>query len=420
MSYLNLAAGVPDFSKAVFSFWFRVPRQSVLAVVQRTLADPADFKYMQYILPLVTFGKPQQNKNYQAVITDVAVYHYTPETHVPYLTPSSYAPGEPYEVDPCLIGALCHDDGTFDMTFNIQMGDHGTYSSLVWLTTQLDLYSHDDPNSGYDPAEGSGWGGYGFAVAHSTIEEESHHIQDAQPEVFLVETRLDTPLEPDKWHHLLLSFDVSGMVSIGEPYASSDCQLWYAIDDVDYRGALNLRPYRVEGDGLGSNTIVTKNCFDNSGEFTIDLYQNHYIPDPSGSYEPEPIPTAGEHFGIPAVPRYVDRIFRVEMAEFQLFTGVTLDTAITSNRRAFINDDGEPVLPEAAEGEPMPAEQLLGKKPDILLHGSDDWIDGANTGTVGVEQGTEGTDTEIPAGQFTPTGGIEPFEPDPSLEPSTA
>lgn len=407
MSYLNLPAGVPNFSKAVFSFWFRVPSESVLAVVARTLADTADFKYMQYILPLVTFGRPQQNKNYQPNVTDVAVYHFPVEDPIPYITPSSYSPREAYEVDPCLIGALCHDDGTFDMTFNIQMGDHGTYNSLVWLTTKLDLYSPSDEESGYDPSPGTGWGQYFFATAKATIAEDSFHIQDAQPEVFLVETRLPESLQPDTWHHLLLSFDVSGTVSIGEPYPSSSCQLWYAIDDIDYRGALNLRPYRVDEDGLGSNTIVTQNSFELSGDFSLELYQNYYIPDPSGSYSPASIPTAGEHFGIPAAPRYVDRIFRVEMAEFQLFTGVTLDTGITENRRAFVDENGEPVLPETTDDEPqMPAEKLLGKKPDILLHGSDEWIEGSNTG--------------LSSGQFTPTGGIEPFEPDPSLGDTTA
>ena len=420
MSYLNLPAGVPNFSKAVFSLWFRVPKESVLAVVERTLADPADFKYMQFVLPLVTFGRPQQNKNYQPNLTDVAVYHYTPEHYVPFLSPTSYL-SRPYDVDPCLIGALCHDDGTFDMTFNIQMADYGTYNSLAFMTTRADLYSPEAPPDDYSTAPGSGWGGFGAAIAKTTIADDTFYVIDTQAEVFLVETRLPESLQPDTWHHVLLSFDVSGTVSIGNPYSSSTCQLWYAIDDVDYRGALNLRPYRVDEDGLGPNIIVTKNSFDWSGP-PLSLFQNHFVPDASGAYHPEPIPTAGEHFGIPAVPRYVDRIFRVEMAEFQMFTGVTLDTSITANRRAFVDEDGQPVLPDTTEDEPRtPAEQLLGKKPDILLHGSDEWIEGTNTGTLGVQLDSEGAEIELPSGQFTPTGGIEQFEPDPALkEPETA
>ena len=106
------------------------------------------------------------------------------------------------------------------------------------------------------------------------------------------------------------------------------------------------------------------------------------------------------------------------MAEFQLFTGVTLDTSVEENRRAFVDEDGVPVPPEGKpptedkpDGEKPPAEKLLGKRPDIVLHGSGDWSDGNNTGSLGVDNDGD----NIPSGQFEPTGAIPSYTPDPSL-----
>jgi hypothetical protein len=214
--------------------------------------------------------------------------------------------------------------------------------------------------------------------------------------------------------------------------------MWYAIDDKDYRGPENMGPNRDAPDGLGPNTILTENIYSLSGTFS-DNFMGEPVPSPpSGSYAPGPIPTSGQAFGIPGTSAYVNDISWVELAEFQLFTGVMLDTGVESNRRAFIdyerNDNGIPIkdkdgqftlIPvdpvgqpptdEHPEGLPAPAEKLLGKRPDILLHGSDRWINGENTGTTGVDYDAE-PPQEKPAGQFQPTGEIRAYTPDPSLQ----
>ncbi|HEY1412395.1 MAG TPA: hypothetical protein VGF36_09645, partial [Rhodopila sp.] len=69
---------------------------------------------------------------------------------------------------------------------------------------------------------------------------------------------------------------------------------------------------------------------------------------------------------------------------------------------------------------PPPAEELLGKKPNILLHGSRNWITGTNTGPPFVPDPSSpdpGNPIMIPDPDFafTPTGKIVPFSPDPSL-----
>ena len=50
-------------------------------------------------------------------------------------------------------------------------------------------------------------------------------------------------------------------------------------------------------------------------------------------------------------------VLKVEMAELQVFTGVTLDTGVTANRRAFVDNDGVPVAPLPSvdgDGNPVP------------------------------------------------------------------
>jgi hypothetical protein len=130
---------------------------------------------------------------------------------------------------------------------------------------------------------------------------------------------------------------------------------------------------------------------------------------------PVPIKSAGNPLGIPSSAQFVNNVYRVELAEFAMWTGVTLDTGIEANRRAFIDfrrdEAGAPVDNVLQPVDPEKAATLLGKAPEILLHGSSKWVNGENTGTTGVD--SDGN--PIPSGQFHPTGGIKQYEPDPSL-----
>lgn len=413
MSYLTLAQGVPDFSKAVFSLWFRVPRNSVIAASSHSLPTADEnFSMMQNILPLLTYGEIQTNANYQLVVENI-VHTSPPNSNVTLVQAIGYTAHTPYEVDPCFIGLVCTSGKTFHLAFNIQMGNKGDYDSLSYFATSLD-YQEGAGEQVNTP--GSGYIGTGTGSYKSTIVEGTYGIRDAQNEFFYVETNLS--LEPDTWHHVLLSFDVSMPLSIGE-HASSTCKLWYAVDDVDYRGPENMGPFRDVDDGLGPNTILTSNIYRESGAVPPAggrLFFNNFIREPSGGYLPAPIPSSKGELGIPAAAHYVNGIFRCELAEFQMWTGVTLDTESQSNRRAFVDANGRPVEPTGTEDKPPPAVKLLGKKPDVLLHGSSNWKTGYNTGTLGVEIDGDGTINKIPNGQFKPWGGIERYKPDPSLD----
>jgi hypothetical protein len=408
MSYLKLPSGVPDFSKAVFSLWFRVPRESVVAASSSSLpTQDENFLMMQSVLPLITFGRQQQNQNFQLIRADIV--HGGPPGGQPVIVrPIGWSAHTPYDVDPSYIGLLCYEDGTFDLDFNIQLEEHGSYSYLLWFQTALNY--QEEPG---DVSPGTGYVGDGHY--HSTIADGTYGIQDAQPEFFHVTT--DIVFQPDQWHHVLLSFDVSGAVAMGADGPTSSCFLWYAIDDVDYRGPENMGPYRDEEDGLDPNAIVTRSMYNNSGFEPNNLFSNHFVPLPGGSLEFGTVPSGGGEIGLPAASDYVAGIFRVEMAELQIFTGVTLDTGIESSRRAFVDADGKPVKPT---GTAAPAVALLGKRPEVLLHGSKHWQDGYNTGSLGadIEIATDGSETfkKLTSGQFTPVAGIEKFKPEPALD----
>ena len=93
------------------------------------------------------------------------------------------------------------------------------------------------------------------------------------------------------------------------------------------------------------------------------------------------------------------------LAELQVFTGSTLDTNDEDNRRAFVSANGKPVPADEKAGIdgagnviPKGSIQLMGRRPDIMLHGSSDWIKGRNTGSSGID----GEGHVLPDGQFTP------------------
>jgi hypothetical protein len=153
---------------------------------------------------------------------------------------------------------------------------------------------------------------------------------------------------------------------------------------------------------------------------------------PTYTYAPNLVPAVDYPLGLPASFDLEESIFRVEMAELQLFTGVMIDTGEESNRRAFIDADGKPVLPELTPDDPSnpasefhtPAERLLGKKADVTLHGSNSWINGVNTGPPFVRDPTSPDPSNprmIPDPNFAlmPTGKIITFSPDPALDRPT-
>ena len=65
--------------------------------------------------------------------------------------------------------------------------------------------------------------------------------------------------------------------------------------------------------------------------------------------------------------------------------------------------------------DPKTAEEIFGRRPDILLHTSKNWKQGKNTGEIGFDREAEGDAQIIEEGQFETFGEIKKWMPDPRL-----
>jgi hypothetical protein len=243
-----------------------------------------------------------------------------------------------------------------------------------------------------------------------------------------------TQVTADEWHHVLVSVDLTNLIEthgtssrfdvVGpiSPYVDSAVKLYLAVDDVN-KTTWDLSVW-VYPDG-GPNDVITQEAADVAG--AIRTYDGIY-----SNGTPEEVPVGGIAsysldasipsgvIGLPAPSKYVSQVLHCEMAEFQMWIGVSLDTGVEANRRVFIDykrdSTGAPIPDKNGKltlvpVDPAKAAALLGRRPDVELHKSSNWIKGNNTGTIGA--GPDGK--PISAGQFTPTGVIKKYKPDPSI-----
>jgi hypothetical protein len=339
MGYLQRTAGIPGFSKAVISFWFRVPQASLDAArAQFDAAMAVDFNTdfgLLGIVPLITFGP-------------------NTETYTVYDGSSTVISSGP--ISPCVIGIACGDSGD------------GTFRNTMYVRIQ---YASGAPSPG--PAV-SAYNDF-FQVGSLLVPCNIFGSPGAGSFITVA---------GDVWHHVLISFDLSGgcssTFSTPDLTINTTCPFHWAFDDVNYSSNyLWPNTTQVIGKPDVPNGIYSDRCNQTSGSY---------------SFAAGNIPTDVKPIGIPSSSDNTSKIYKVEMAELQVFTGVTLDSSVEPNRRAFILDTGLPV-------DPVAAESLLGQAPDILLHGSSNWKAGTNTGTLG--------------GTFDKTGTVNAYATSPRL-----
>jgi hypothetical protein len=249
-------------------------------------------------------------------------------------------------------------------------------------------------------------------------------------------------LAADTWHHVLISVDMTGGsastgIASGESFEgaanriSKTSTMYVAIDDVNYLTGGYLFP--------GTNKVVTGSAvsvalMSQGAGYNEDGSRSPQGPIPSYSLTNMSVPAA--EVGIPSVGKYTDRIRKVEMAEFMMFTGVVLDTSVEKNRRLFItapNNKGEQfptnqapiIIPinKYAAGDPaawepgadtsafvpglfdpsgMPSSnQILGTADIDFTKCSFNWMMGRNLGAL--------------KGKVVRTGKIKAYSPDPKL-----
>lgn len=416
MSYLNLPSiNLADFNKGTISLWFRFSNDSV----QKARAyhesyrppDGGDFALGPDILsatiPLVTFGRKVMAKMWGSVGHPWPF----PTGGVGAVTFDSVDKGEA-PAEPSHLGIIV-DQKRIALKMIFQMETRAQVQGLVTEATNIH-WELNVPSGVYERYD---------------VVKDISYIRTAVPEQFEIIPKFT--VNPDAWHHLLVSFDFSASVDVvalanytgdntERDAIKSACKFWYAFDDENKNGQDNMGYSWAYHD---LNNVVPVSALqaafsyhrttpptDSTGRpfVTGELY------DPEYHWAASPIPMNQGSVGLPASAEYVDTIYHCEMGEFQFFAGLALDTSVMNYRRAFVTADGRPV-------KPADTEKMLGRRPDILLHGTNNWKQGKNTGSTGIEINTAGDEVINPAGQFQHMGLIKKYVPDPKLdEDSTA
>jgi len=478
MSYIEqLSSNLPNFGKAVISVWFRVPHTSIESAAASN-----------GIIPIVTFGKilsafhtrndlatssySYTENVYSTAFTCDLLLQYTSTKTIDLPLTSRDAD---YNLDQCYIGLDCSQQ--FDdignplpaqahLRVSLQTQNEAIKSGIVWEQ----ISGSSGTVNAYEgiPTVPGGCGDLveidGAFVIAGAVTSEKVDYGDIRSLVYnqfesFAATSPTIVVSADKWHHVLLSFDISGEISATGNFngaansLSSACKMWLAFDNVNYTGDDLPRIPNPFGGPLGPNDIITSAASDafvatvstpteqtgigSAGHTAQTSYQ--YDRTFTGLDSPPfydlsgaSIALAGQPIGLPSVSGNVSNVHHIELAEFQMFTGVTLDTSVIANRRAFINYrldsnghqlpganflqsvDPTRATPGALPGSPPPGVTATGKKPDVLFHGSRNWIAGKNTGALGVLP----NGNPNPAGQFHPTGKIKKYKPDPGLPPA--
>jgi hypothetical protein len=526
MSYLTLDAGVEDFTQAVIAVWFRVPMASIQTAMGNYNPDSpvqAPFYSDAYppvvplngVVPLVTFGRPQQTTVWTAPYGDVGSYSYTTMMWVW----TNFSTGEghwvidtksdqpisaqllssvgDYPLDPCFIGVECVpanslSDGnppqdTFVLKVNLQMdrADPSTFPEFINgggpISDWVDYEYGSAPGYNFWPlthnnyvaiwADGKPqplldngisypqWDSLPKSTVDITIQFTEIPADLRWPETFVlgginsgvpdgsgnvVASKL--AVTPDDWHVLILSLDLSKEVKtqgfnwdLPQPLTTAEgtlsaAQAWIAFDGQNITRE-DLSPYWPKGtvanpSGYADpNAILTRYAYQIATTYhqpgELDFYNfdgtwlkhHQQTPFPRFSYQSAGVPSAEAPFAIPSSMDDEDSILRVEMAEFHMWTGVTLDTSVDANIALFVTSEGRPNTHYAQTGPKDPKGQgmddVLGT-PVLRLHGSSDWSKGKNTGSLGLDT-SQKPPKVLPDGQFTPTAKINPYKPNPSL-----
>jgi len=483
MSYIE--GSNPSFSKAVISFWFKVPQAAMDAVAKEEEAfydqdDPGDPPLFLGLVPLVVFGKEGTSPvradgkgssdaqttstathtcvEYAADSTDGITLnmwawsecHDHTSTRNYYKTTWSYEakPGKPQE--PSFIAV----DGDGRLAIKFESAQTGSVTLASVLTSATSKYytqeSADEcwtfPAVGYcgeynDTVVNIGgvcgiliivaqliaWR-IGTAVADQFIGSGSPRTDHKATQEYgsgpgdagtgAISCSPATTIAADRWHHVLISVDmtngsastgVAAGASYGDPksHITATSEMYVAVDDKNYK--TGAYPFQ------DTNQVYTGSAGQIAYSYQAARYDDRTMipvgPVPSYSLGNMSVP-AGD-IGMPSHGKYVDKIRHCEMAEFQLFTGKTLDTSEESNRRLFLDfkrDANGTVIPDGDGNarlkpvKPAIAEEKLGR-PDINMNGSTKWIKGTNKGS---------------GGSFKPIGEIKKYKPDPAIRPPAA
>lgn len=369
MGFIQRVTGTElDFKIVTMSLWFRIPATSFTAAEANTFTVDHQGRWRK-VIPLVTWGPETVGTEtpIQSVVlgeTSGAIPEEVIGTEL----------GTPQDLDqgPGYIGVSIIDgDGFLDVY--IPAGVPASCERVTYIASGF--IEPEPPDDSWE-------------FTYTDVSEIEEGFNDFYGAVS------GTQILPDTVYHLLISWDLTaGSASVGSDDPGDeafDCitessQMWMALNDAN-KTAENL-PMIWPGsnpEDFNVNRHVS---------FLTNLYAAE--PDTHGFGLPAVTTTLSsvpsDPISIPGLPSMgiFDPInFKVQMGDLQIFTGVSLDTSIEENRRAFITSAGRPASPALAAS-------LMGKDPEIRFQTTNDWQIGNNRGT---------------AGDFVPTGTINDYE----------
>jgi hypothetical protein len=461
MSYLSLIEKTLDLKKATISVWFRVPKTIAQSVTRQ---GGWDFESFSGVIPLVVIG-PQINgdlADFKDTIIGYQQIHSNPDEFQA-VHSDTYDSTRQCPLAPTFLGILIQstDPLTIRFVVHIQTTSIGSsfQTSFDWVEYQETFvnppgYMHRlwryENVSNYVLQAPDSLGNYG----HST---ELGGYSAGYPDV-----------TADEWHHALISWDLSGgsashgyywgnfpnpipLFNQYYQWVDSFSLLYCALDDKNLKGDDENGSPLLPGmrfPGMAANATISYNAYvvtamnsiigPPTSTLTVEriggpsgppTYSVNFSASPEGTFVPSQSTyqisyPAGDVGGIIET---IKPIAQIEMAELQIFGGFVLDTGDEAKRRAFIDYDrdenGDKIPNESGKFtlkpvDPKKTAELLGRQAHIVLHGSSNWINGENTGSLGYTGiiDTAGNKEKDPEGQFVKTGTINKYKPDPSIE----
>lgn len=379
MSFIQRTLGADlNFNKVTISLWFLVPEASITAAEAKFTEFDEGGDYWYGILPLLTWGAQSTANRKTVEATNHGLpppgYGATPIITYGITDLDSVPQGCGY------IGLRCGDpdnEGGARLEAYIPTNNAASCTNLTVLPVSYEL------NEELHEVD--------YTLGDLSAIEESYN------DWFGSESRTDTDVTPDEWHHLLISWDLSGgSGSVGEGGDPADSitassVMYASLDGVNLTG--DELPMFWPGEGFDVNGHVSYLAANHAGGSVTSLGPR------SVSLTVGTIPTNPISFPGPPTVDVVgsggtesdEPVLNVIVAELQIFTDTLIDTSIEANVRAFLTDSGKPE-------NPIVAAALMGKDPEVYFRTLAKFQAGENSGT---------------AGDFTPTGTIAGYTPVP-------
>lgn len=372
MGFVQRTTGTAlDFNIVTISMFVKTPAAAITAA-QEKFEGNSGFQFWMGVVPFLTWGT--QGSGTQSIIGTVLLGN---EPGIGDIFGTEISSTYDCPQGPSYIGLRCQPDEDPVLEVLIQTSSAANCTATQVLATGYELTG---------PPENT------YEITYSDASEVDEDYND------FFGSRSQTVVTPDVRHHILISWDLSGGSATEgsgldgesaefEDSVTASSQMWMAFDDVNKTG-FDL-PMQWPGGGFDENRHTSYVAAHFAGAANTPI-GTPAVTLSVGTIPTEPVSCPGpatinrDIGGSPGDTTSDAPVLNIQISELKIFTGVSLDTSVEANRRAFITSSGRAAHPSLAV-------DLMGKEPEVYFRTVADWEAGNNTGT---------------AGAFVPTGTI--------------